>query len=62
MGGHATLPKEQNTQQSPGFGLSRTPQPLQSYDHWQASVGMDSVAACPQCGQVMVDSSCICFT
>jgi len=30
MGGHGTLPYEQNTQQSPGSGFNRTPQPLQS--------------------------------
>jgi hypothetical protein len=29
-GGQGTSPYEQNTQQSPGRGLSRTPQPLQS--------------------------------
>src|SRR5262245_1471596 len=30
IGGHGTEPYEQNTQQSPGFGLRRCPQPLQS--------------------------------
>jgi hypothetical protein len=29
-GGHGTLPKEQNTQQSPGLGLSLSPHRLQS--------------------------------
>jgi hypothetical protein len=29
-GGHGTEPYEQNTQQSPGLGFSRWPQPLQS--------------------------------
>jgi hypothetical protein len=30
IGGHGTEPKEQNTQQSPGFGRRVTPQPLHS--------------------------------
>jgi nitrate/TMAO reductase-like tetraheme cytochrome c subunit len=30
FGGHFTLPYEQNTQQSRGFGFSSTPQPLHS--------------------------------
>jgi len=30
MGGHGTVPKEQNTQQSPAFGRSTLPQPRQS--------------------------------
>jgi hypothetical protein len=30
IGGHAAEPYEQNTQQSPGLGLRRCPQPLQS--------------------------------
>jgi len=30
MGGHGTEPYEQNTQQSPGRGLSLSPHPLQS--------------------------------
>jgi hypothetical protein len=30
IGGHGTDPKEQNTQQSPGLGLSLSPHPLQS--------------------------------
>jgi hypothetical protein len=30
IGGHGTDPKEQNTQQSPGFGFSLSPHPLQS--------------------------------
>ncbi len=29
FGGHFTSAYEQNTQQSPGFGVSRTPQALQ---------------------------------
>jgi hypothetical protein len=30
IGGQGTDPNEQNTQQSPAFGFSRLPQPLQS--------------------------------
>ena len=30
IGGHGTDPYEQNTQQSPGFGLKTVPQPAQS--------------------------------
>jgi hypothetical protein len=30
IGGHDTVPNEQNTQQSPGLGRSSVPQPLQS--------------------------------
>ena len=30
IGGHGTVPYEQKTQQSPGSGLSLSPQPLQS--------------------------------
>jgi len=30
LGGHGTVPDEQKTQQSPGLGLSRIPQFLQS--------------------------------
>ena len=30
MGGQATVPYEQNTQQSPGFGFSKAPQDEQS--------------------------------
>src|SRR5262245_15589565 len=30
IGGHGTEPYEQNTQQSPGFGLSFSPHPLQT--------------------------------
>jgi hypothetical protein len=30
IGGHLTDPYEQNTQQSPAFGFSRSPHPLQS--------------------------------
>jgi hypothetical protein len=30
IGGHGIEPYEQNTQQSPAFGLSRTPQPVHS--------------------------------
>ena len=30
IGGHGTEPYEQNTQQSPGFGLKSSPHPAQS--------------------------------
>lgn len=30
MGGHLTVPHEQKTQQSPGLGLIKVPQPVQS--------------------------------
>jgi hypothetical protein len=43
IGGHGTSPKEQNTQQSPAFGLSIAPQSLHSKKNWQASVGIVSV-------------------
>ena len=54
-GGHGTVPYEQNTQQSPGLGLSNSPHVLQTYKKMQASVGMVSAAWCPQCGHVSVD-------
>ena len=54
IGGHGTLPQEQNTQQSPGLGCNNLPQPGQSWKNWQASVGMVSVTWWPQCGQVSV--------
>src|SRR5579859_4511005 len=54
IGGQRTEPYEQNTQQSPGFGLRRTPQASQSWKNRQASRGIGSVAAWPQCGQVIV--------
>jgi hypothetical protein len=56
MGGQGTVPKEQNTQQSPGFGRSSTMQPVHSEKNRQASVGIGSVLAVLQCGQVRVDS------
>jgi hypothetical protein len=59
MGGHLTDPYEQNTQQSPAFGFSRSPHPLQSKKNWQASVGIVSTALWAQCGQVRIDCSCI---
>jgi hypothetical protein len=42
IGGHFTEPKEQNTQQSPGFGRRRAWQPAHSWKKTQASVGMSS--------------------
>lgn len=55
-GGHLTEPKEQKTQQSPGFGRSNFRQPLHSWKYRHASVGMISVSANPQSGQVRVDT------
>ena len=49
------LPKEQNTQQSPGLGRSIAPHPLHGYKKWQASVCIVSVSWCLQCGHVITD-------
>ena len=43
MGGHLTVPYEQNTQQSPGLGFSVAPHFVQSKKKMHASVGMVSV-------------------
>jgi hypothetical protein len=56
MEGHFTEPKEQNTQQSPGWGLSRVPQPLHSWKNRHVSVGIVSALACPHFGHVSTDS------
>lgn len=53
-GGQGTSPYEQNTQQSPGLGLSSAPQAGQSWKNRQASVGMVSTDRCPHCGHVSV--------
>jgi hypothetical protein len=45
----------QNTQQSPRFGLSVTPQPVHTYKNRQASVGIVSAFAVAQCGQMITD-------
>jgi len=44
-GGQGTLPKLQNTQQSPDFGFMRAPQPGQSQKNRHASVGIVSTHA-----------------
>lgn len=54
-GGQATSPYEQNTQQSPGVGLSNSPQSTHSWNQTQAFVGIVCVLCAPQWGQVMVD-------
>jgi hypothetical protein len=59
IGGHFTVPYEQNTQQSPDFGRSNAPHAAQSWKKMQASVGMLSVDAWPHCGHVSVDSRII---
>jgi hypothetical protein len=56
-GGHGTEPYEQNTQQSPAFGLNTAAQAGQSRKNWQALVGIVMVVHCPQCGQVSWQSS-----
>lgn len=56
-GGQGTLPHEQKTQQSPGFGFNSAPQAGHSQKNWQASVGMRARVAVPHCGQVIVLSS-----
>ena len=48
------MPYEQNTQQSPAFGRSSSPQFGQSKKKMQASVGIFSVSRDPQCGHVSV--------
>jgi hypothetical protein len=50
-GGHGTEPYEQNTQQSPAFGLTTAAHAGQSRKNWQASVGIAIVLTSPQCGQ-----------
>ena len=50
-------PYEQNTQQSPAFGLSTSAHAGQSRKNWHASTGMVTVLRCPQLGQVSWQSS-----
>lgn len=45
---------EQNTQQSPGFGLSTALQTGHSWKYRQRSVGMGTTDGCRQSGHVMV--------
>jgi hypothetical protein len=49
-------PYEQNTQQSPGAGLSRAPQSLHLWAIRQASAGVVSILAAPQHGQAIVEA------
>jgi hypothetical protein len=42
-GGQGMSPNEQKTQQSPGFGFMRTPQPGHSKKNRHASIGISSV-------------------
>jgi hypothetical protein len=55
LGGQATLPYEQNTQQSPGFGVSSALHCSHSWNHRQASVGMVSSFAYPHAGHVRIE-------
>lgn len=54
IGGHFTEPKEQKTQQSPGFGFISVAQLRHSWKCRHASVGMSSSCRKPQAGQVNV--------
>ena len=56
-GGHGTEPYEQNTQQSPAFGLTTLAHAGQSRKNWQALVGILIVLHCLQYGQVSWQSS-----
>lgn len=53
--GQATEPYEQNTQQSPFRGRISARHEGQSQKNWQALVGIVSVEAWPQVGQVIVE-------
>jgi hypothetical protein len=55
IGGHLRVPKEQNTQQSPGFGRRTVLQPSHSYKYWHASSGITSSFEWPQRGHVSTD-------
>ena len=59
LGGHATDPKVQKTQQSPSAGRSVAPQPTQIYKSKQESTGMVSLCLCPQFGQVRTERNLI---
>jgi hypothetical protein len=52
IGGHGTLPYEQNTQQSPGNGDKVRPHVAQSRKNWQASTGMEWLRLIRQLGHV----------
>jgi hypothetical protein len=57
MGGQGTVPYEQNTQQSPGFGLSSVWHAGHRWKYWQAFVGIVSVVVPLQDGHFSVDCS-----
>jgi len=57
IGGQGTSPYEQNTQQSPCFGLKTFLHSGHSQKNWQESVGIVSLNWCPQFGQVIIDLS-----
>lgn len=61
IGGHFTLPNEQNTQQSPGFGRSTVPHPVHSWKNRHASTGIVSVVCLPHSGHVNSDSRIAAF-
>jgi len=48
IGGQRTVPYEQNTQQSPAFGLITDRQLSHWWKNTQASVGIDNVRVTPQ--------------
>jgi hypothetical protein len=50
-----TVPYEQITQQSPGNGLSNSPQPAHSWKCVHESVGITSTLEWPQTGQASVE-------
>jgi hypothetical protein len=54
-GGQGTVPYEQNTQQSPGFGRITVLQAVHAQKYTQASVGIGASRAVPQCGHVITD-------
>jgi hypothetical protein len=56
LGGQGTVPYEQKTQQSPGFGFTSTWQAGHSQNRTHASVGMMSGVSASHCGQRMVAS------
>jgi hypothetical protein len=55
--GHATVPYEQKTQQSPSRGRSSTPHPEHGWKNRHASVGMIMPSWCPQYGHITTDIS-----
>jgi hypothetical protein len=55
IGGQGAVPKEQNTQQSPGFGRNKVPRPAHSSMNWPVSIDIVSIFDVPQDGQVTMD-------